>query len=284
MGFLAGVMVAVYICQHWLGVWSTAVETTQGIQTWPWGATSLPALQMGRFWTLVTYVFVHGSLLHLVSNLFPMIHFGRHLFSLLGTGKTLLVFFLSSLGGAALELGTGAVFQRPVSLLGASAGICGLVAAHLSLFPRDMYSFWLLREEIRGDRLLRGFTLFSFAAGAADLFLGWQVFGLPIAHFAHLGGLLVGWSAIRLWRFDGALLEEEAEQLRRKRRQRTGGHLHVTDPPSAISHPAPSPVPPIGQEEQLNLILEKIHRNGMENLTKEERATLEKASREGGKT
>src|SRR5208283_3621547 len=102
-----------------------------------WFALSVGGLKHGFVWQLLTYQFMHANLWHILVNSWLIYLFGREIEATLGP-KNLLVLFLA--GGV-----VGGIFQVIAALLwpglfggpvvGASAGVFGLIAAFAVLFP-----------------------------------------------------------------------------------------------------------------------------------------------------
>ncbi len=101
---------------------------------------SLQNLQDGRPWTLITAIFVHGSLIHLFSNMIFLYVFGNTLERVAGAGRMLFVFFL---GGVLSFLLSLPFFPSGTTFVGASAAIFTLTAAVMLMEPLR-FSFLLL--------------------------------------------------------------------------------------------------------------------------------------------
>lgn len=95
-------------------------------------AFSTNNLLQGRLWTLVTSLFLHADITHLVGNMLFLYVFGNTLEREVGAGKTMLAFF----AGGILALIVGMVFYSPDAyLVGASAAIFTLTAVVLLVKP-----------------------------------------------------------------------------------------------------------------------------------------------------
>jgi membrane associated rhomboid family serine protease len=146
--------------------------------------------------TLLTSMFLHGSLWHLLGNMFFLWMFGDNVEDVLGSVTFVAVYLLS--GAAAVGLHLVMSPESHVPLIGASGAISGILGVYAAFFPRvptDL-SIILLRWEVK--------TFHVTALGAIgvwfgeQLLLGWvtAVSGLdeyiPIAFWAHVGGLVFG--------------------------------------------------------------------------------------------
>ena len=129
----------------------------------------------GELWRFVTAMFLHGSVSHLLSNLFALMLFGVILESLIGTRRFLLVYLLSGVLANVFS-----VFFYPSSL-GASGAIFGIIGCITVLRPTMM--IWAF-----------GVVVPMFIASIIYVLV--DVFGLfipdGIGHIAHLSGIVVG--------------------------------------------------------------------------------------------
>lgn len=155
---------------------------------WPW---STPVFGV---WQLVTYAFLHGSLMHLALNMFAMFMFGPEIENLLGRARFIFYYFVCVLGAATLHLLVSAMRSAEVvPTVGASGGVFGLLLAFGMAFPHR--KLMLLFPPIPMPA-----WLFVSLYGLVELGLGitgtWQ----GVAHFAHLGGMVAGFLLLMYWR------------------------------------------------------------------------------------
>jgi rhomboid-like protein len=146
-------------------------------------------LTSGRVWTLLTSVFSHNMLFHLLINMIVLTSFGPPLERLMGPGRFLAFYLAAGLvGSLAHALVSNFLLDRPTqAALGASSALAGVLLLFALVFPKA--------------RVLFFFVLPLPAIAAALIFIGldlWGLFaqveggGLPIGHGAHLGGALTG--------------------------------------------------------------------------------------------
>ncbi len=149
--------------------------------------------------TLFTNFFVHGSIFHLLGNLYFLVVFGDNVEDLIGHTRFVLLLALSALAGDVLHIAFDPHSQVPC--IGASGGISGLVAFYALAFPHArlymMYRWWWY------------FRVFSLPAwGLALLWLALQVLGVVlqlsgesnVSALAHLGGAATGFICWLWWR------------------------------------------------------------------------------------
>src|SRR6185312_11109077 len=161
-------------------------------------ALSLDGLKHGFVWQLLSFQFMHAGLLHLFVNGFTLWMFGREVEEVLGKPRFLSLYFLSgAIGGlvqALLALISYNLFGG--SVVGASAGIFGVVAAFALIAPNRMLTmlmFLIIPINMKAKVLL----WLEVAAAVLGIFLP-NLMGLHMAHAAHLGGILTGVAFMKL--------------------------------------------------------------------------------------
>ncbi|MBX9810197.1 MAG: rhomboid family intramembrane serine protease [Burkholderiales bacterium] len=161
---------------------------------WPLGGPSVIGTAGFLPWQIVTYGFLHGSLLHLFFNMFALYMFGSDVERVFGQRRYLAYYFTCVVTAAAAQLVVTAVIGgTPYPTIGASGGVFGLLLAFGMYFPRRtvMLIFPPIPMPAR---------LFVIVYGALELYLGITGTQAGVAHFAHLGGMLGGYLMIRYWR------------------------------------------------------------------------------------
>ncbi|MGC8967425.1 MAG: rhomboid family intramembrane serine protease [Thermus sp.] len=141
----------------------------------------------GQAYRLLTSMFLHGGLFHILSNMWFLWVFGDNVEDRMGHGRFLLFYLL---GGVAAALAQGlAMPGSTVPMIGASGAISAVLGAYYVLFPRAYVVSVVF------------FVLPFFVTFPAGFYLGYwailQLFqgllGLPgVAWWAHLGGFLFG--------------------------------------------------------------------------------------------
>jgi membrane associated rhomboid family serine protease len=148
-------------------------------------------------WQVLSYGFLHGNGPHIFFNMFALWMFGREIEIEWGPRRFAIYYLTCVLGAGLLQLTVGSLAVAgggvPYPTIGASGGTFGILLAFGMLYPRRriMLLFPPIPMEAR---------FFVIMYGAIELLFG--VSGLPtgIAHFAHLGGMLVGLALILYWR------------------------------------------------------------------------------------
>lgn len=220
----------------------------------------IPAAVIRDFeiWRLVTYMFLHGGLLHILINMFILWMFGVTIEQTWGTKRFLFYYFMTGIAGGLFTM----VFQPSsmVPTIGASGAIYGLLAAYAVMFPNQiMYLYFIIPMKVKYAVLLFvGLEFFASLGSTPD----------GIGHLAHLGGAVVGFIYLKLdWRLrewgrklsplrfiDGLRYRTKSRKLEKNQRQAEEVMKRVDE------------------------ILDKINQVGIDNLGEEERRFLENAS------
>ncbi|MEX2320465.1 MAG: rhomboid family intramembrane serine protease, partial [Saccharospirillum sp.] len=136
----------------------------------------------GQWWRLLTSVFLHGGLLHLIFNALVLANIGIFLEPLLGRVSFAIVYLVTGL----LASLTSLMFNYGVVSVGASGAIFGMYGFFLALLTTKLF-----KREFRTTFLKNtlGFVALNIAIG----FFG------PIDNAAHLGGLISGFILGYVW-------------------------------------------------------------------------------------
>jgi membrane associated rhomboid family serine protease len=213
----------------------------------------VPVLILVRPWTVITYMFLHGSLTHILFNMLGLYFFGPRVEMRLGSSRFVTLYFISGVGGA-----IGSLLFAPTSpIIGASAAVYGVMLAFASFWPREKVFIWgVLPVEIR---------VLVVIATVISLYSGLSGAGGGVAHFAHLGGF-VG-AAAYLWFLRS---NQSAKKFRAK----------AVAVPAAVTKQLGNwkgvdmtQVHDLNKEE-VNRILDKINATGLGSITSEERLFL----------
>ncbi len=141
-------------------------------------------------WQLVTYMFLHADLSHIFFNLFALWIFGQAIENLWGTRRFIIYYFLTGIGAALIHMLVGGYFTYTI---GASGAVFGILLAFGMMFP-DRYIILLFPPIPIKAKYFVGIY------GGIELFSGLSRADSGVAHFAHLGGLLVGFILIKVWK------------------------------------------------------------------------------------
>ena len=161
---------------------------------WPFGSDQFPGAPTFRPWQLLTYGFLHAGPAHLFFNMLALYMFGGDIERLLGSRRYLVYYLLCVIGAAATQLLVmGNIDRPPVPTVGASGGVFGLLLAFGMAFPQR-------RIILLFPPIPMPAWLFVTLYGLLELYLGVTGTSQGVAHFAHLGGMVVGFVLLTLWR------------------------------------------------------------------------------------
>lgn len=181
----------------------------------------LPSSEAYGFWQPITHLFMHGSLEHLIFNMFSFWMFGSILENVWGSSRFLSFYVMAGIGAAflhylivflvdirpillsienqmvhadalglvALENQKAALLSAP-NIIGASGAVAGIWIAFATMFPNSyLYLFFFLPVKAKYlAGIYVGFELLAaLQADPSD----------NIAHYAHLGGMLFGYVMVR---------------------------------------------------------------------------------------
>ena len=142
----------------------------------------VPSMVLYRkcYWQFLTYMFVHGSTMHLISNMFGLIIFGTALERKIGTREFVLFYLLTgTLSGIASYAAYYAAGMNVV-LLGASGALYAIMLAFSVFFPNSVVFLFGIMP-IRTPVLIVAYFLIEFFS---------QFISDGVAHTTHLFGLL----------------------------------------------------------------------------------------------
>jgi membrane associated rhomboid family serine protease len=226
-----------------------------------------------ELWQLVTYMFMHGGLQHLLFNMLALWMFGMQLENDWGSKKFLSYYLLCGVGAGISNLVFGPLFGAAGPTVGASGAIYGVLIAFGMMYPdQPIFIYFLLPIRARYFVILYiGLELYAGITGTAD----------GIAHFAHLGGAAVGLVYMLV---DGGVIPGKV--LFERTRQRfvprehvseysNRRHDEVSDAKFYDIHGDDNRI----DQERIDEILDKISQNGYQSLTEDEKRILFDASK-----
>ncbi len=239
-------------------------------------ALSLDGLKHGYVWQLLTFQFMHSAPWpwHLLLNCFTLYMFGREVEESLGRRRFLALYFGGGVIGGLMQVFGSFLMSNRLGgeVVGASAGVFGLVAAYATLYPErplTLLLFFVLPVTLRAKYLL-------LISGLIALY----GIALPtdnVAHAAHLGGMLTGIAFVR-WagQWDWPRLRQPFR--RQAPRVLVATHTQKTAPwkPAKIEPVEDLPAAEFISRE-VDPILDKISQQGIHSLTERERKILEAA-------
>ena len=182
-----------------------------------------PTSQFFHWWQVVTHMFMHGGFWHIFFNMYTLLIFGSVVERYIGPKKFLLFYFVCGLGAVALHFGVeywqmqsymeGAALGNATALqrievikftptVGASGAIYGVLMGYAMIFPESKMTLLFPPVTLSAKWMVVVFAVIELFTGVTGLNAG-------IAHFAHLGGMLIGWLMILWWRKRGILFDQD---------------------------------------------------------------------------
>lgn len=221
-------------------------------------ALSLEGIKQWQLWQLLTFQFLHGGILHIALNGITLYSFGRFMEQVVGRGRFLALYFLSGVFGGVLQIAATLLLPQvhDSSVVGASAGIAGLLGAFALMHPHQLVVLFPIPFKVRAR------TMLWVALGISVVGTIFPFGGL--AHAGHLGGLLGGIAYVII--------------INRRARLQTGFNPDAVPPlikTTAVPRNQPESADFI--EREVNPILDKIAAQGIHSLTERERKILESA-------
>ena len=192
--WLVGINIAVFLAEVLIRRYTRWPITT-------WCALSVPGIRSGHLWQLLTYQFLHGGVLHLFLNCWGLYVFGREIEDRLGRFRFLKLYLFSGVVGGLVQVICALLAPRLFgsAVVGASAGVFGLVAAYAALFPERQLTlllFFVIPVTLRAKTMLLWGVILALAG---------SLFPFDhVAHAAHLGGMLGGLLYLNLMRSEGS--------------------------------------------------------------------------------
>lgn len=162
-----------------------------------------------KIYQIITHMFMHApfgegvGITHILFNMFTLLSFGPVIERVLGEKKYVILYFASGIGAYFMhclwnyveisQLGVNPQLIYNVPMLGASGAIAGVIAAFATLSPDSKISIMFIPIGIKAKYLLTAALVISFYLGVTGSAGG-------VAHFAHIGGALVGFLYMYFWK------------------------------------------------------------------------------------
>ncbi len=149
-------------------------------------------------WQLLSHMFLHADFWHLGFNMFALWTFGNFLEKVWGKQQFLMFYVFCGIGAAIIsQLVDIYLFSKIFygATVGASGAIYGLLAGFALMFPNFKISLLFLPVPVAAKFFVPVMLLIDLTAGIT----GFSIFGANIAHFAHIGGAIIGLLLTQFW-------------------------------------------------------------------------------------
>lgn len=235
-------------------------------------------------WSILTYMFFHEGLFHILFNLLFLYWFGLLVNEYLGSRKLANLYILGGIAGALLYVlmyNISPYFSDVLSsarMLGASAGVYAIVVGAATLSPNTTFHLILLGP-VKIKYIAIFYVIIAFVNSAGSNAGG---------ELAHLGGAALGYFYITQLRkgndwgrpvqaigqFFEKLFANKPKVRVSYRRKKTytsseGFNTSSSQKPNPSTHSSTAPT-----QEEIDIILDKIAEKGYEGLSKEEKRKL----------
>lgn len=166
---------------------------------------------------VLTHMFLHGSWMHLLGNMWFLWLFGNNVEDSMGRLRFLAFYLLCGLAAAAAQIVTNP--SSPVPMVGASGAISGVMGAYLVLYPRvRVYTlvplgFFITSMALPAWVMLGYWFLIQFVSGLVSV--GGE--GGGVAFWAHVGGFVAGLVLVKLFARSDYVAEHQAHHWRPRR-------------------------------------------------------------------
>jgi len=219
----------------------------------------VPKLVWSEFmlWQPFTYLFFHGSIWHVLINMFVLWMFGSELERLWGKEHFLKFYFVTGVGAGLVTIIFGLNSMTPI--VGASGAVYGVLLAYGLTYPnRTVYLYGII--PIKSLWFVIGIGVIAFMSSFDNI--------SQISHLTHLSGMVIGYLMLkRPIRFNDLWFTIRKRTLEYK-----------------IKHEEKKVTQHQAIEREIDRILDKINREGFDSLTEEEHDRLYKGSQSLSRT
>jgi len=156
-----------------------------------------PGRQVGH---VLTHMFLHGSWMHLLGNMWFLWLFGNNVEDSMGRGRYIVFYLICGIAAAMLQVVTGP--RSVIPMVGASGAISGVMGAYLVLYPRVrvhclvFLGFFLTTITLPAWTMLLYWIGIQFVSGLSGLFASE---GGGVAFWAHVGGFVAGMALAKMF-------------------------------------------------------------------------------------
>ncbi|HEY1268657.1 MAG TPA: rhomboid family intramembrane serine protease [Candidatus Binatia bacterium] len=163
---------------------------------------------------LFTHMFLHGSWMHLLGNMWFLWLFGNNIEDSMGHSRFLMFYILCGLAAAFAQIATGP--DAAVPMVGASGAISGVMGGYLLLYPTVrvytlvVLGFFITSLALPAWAMLGYWFAIQFFSGLVSF--GGQMGG--VAFWAHVGGFVAGIALIKLFARGDYIDEHQAQRWR----------------------------------------------------------------------
>ncbi|GAB2987171.1 rhomboid family intramembrane serine protease [Mucilaginibacter puniceus] len=264
---LIAINVAVFLVINVPSVFERLIAQTDVIQTYTFDYLAMPAYLpklLIRFWTPITYQFMHAGILHILFNMLWLYWMGQIFEEFLGRKRTIGLYLLGGLFGGAFFVISYNVFPFFVSgnaavsssVVGASASVMAIIVGAATIVPNYTIPLMFIGP-VKLKWLVLFYVVIDFL-GVTGPNAGGQI--------AHLGGAFFGFMYVKQIQKGNDWVASIAGIFKKRSKLKVVVNNQNKD---AVTKP---------RQEDIDRILDKISQSGYEKLTKQEKEILFRAS------
>ena len=203
-------------------------------------------------WQPFTYLFFHGGIWHVLINMFVLWMFGSELERLWGKNHFLKFYFVTGVGSGLLTMLFS--LQSITPIVGASGAVYGVLLAYGLTYPnRQIYLYGII--PIKSIWFVIGIGMIAFMSSFNNI--------SQVSHITHLSGMLIGYLMLKRpveWRSLWFSIRKRTLEYRVVQEEKKATHRQKI-------------------EQDIDIILDKINREGFDSLSQKEQDSLYKGSR-----
>ena len=203
-------------------------------------------------WQPFTYLFFHGGIWHVLINMFVLWMFGSELERLWGKSHFLKFYFVTGVGSGLLTMLFS--LQSITPIVGASGAVYGVLLAYGLTYPnRQIYLYGII--PIKSIWFVIGIGMIAFMSSFNNI--------SQVSHITHLSGMLIGYLMLKRpveWRSLWFSIRKRTLEYRVVQEEKKATHRQKI-------------------EQDIDIILDKINRQGFDSLSQKEQDSLYKGSR-----
>ena len=203
-------------------------------------------------WQPFTYLFFHGGIWHVLINMFVLWMFGSELERLWGKSHFLKFYFVTGVGSGLLTILFS--LQSITPIVGASGAVYGVLLAYGLTYPnRQIYLYGII--PIKSIWFVIGIGMIAFMSSFNNI--------SQVSHITHLSGMLIGYLMLKRpveWRSLWFSIRKRTLEYRVVQEEKKATHRQKI-------------------EQDIDIILDKINREGFDSLSQKEQDSLYKGSR-----
>ena len=203
-------------------------------------------------WQPFTYLFFHGGIWHVLINMFVLWMFGSELERLWGKSHFIKFYFVTGVGSGLLTMLFS--LQSITPIVGASGAVYGVLLAYGLTYPnRQIYLYGII--PIKSIWFVIGIGMIAFMSSFNNI--------SQVSHITHLSGMLIGYLMLKRpveWRSLWFSIRKRTLEYRVVQEEKKATHRQKI-------------------EQDIDIILDKINREGFDSLSQKEQDSLYKGSR-----